>query len=345
MVSLLQCWYRYCIGGSMIFQRIKQGKGFRYLDKDGRVVRDPILMDYFKSLVIPPAWTGVIINNSPRAKILATGYDAKGRKQYIYNPSFRQKKESEKFDRILRFAAQLEHMRRVTGQHLRKRKPTREKVLATMVRLLDTAFFRPGNDYYSKSNKSYGLTTLRSRHLTIDGDEMIFSYKGKSGQEQEKRIVDERLTKIVKELDELPGYEIFKYYDENGVLQDVKSNHLNEYIREVMGDEFSAKDFRTWAGTVIAAIALRELGAVEEKDQKTLRKNIRDAVVSVSEKLGNTPAIARSSYIDPRVIEHYTHGKTLANVDRQAKRLLKTNEELSVEELGVLCLLRKNLDK
>lgn len=329
----------------MIFYRKKHGQGFRYLDKEGRTVTDPPLKAYFKSLVIPPAWEQVTINSSPRANIQATGFDAKGRKQYIYNKKFRQKQEDQKFDRILRFAAGLERMRRVTGQHLRKRKLNRDKVLAVMVRLLETAFFRPGNEFYTKTNESYGLTTMRSRHLTINGKEMVFSYIGKSGQEQENKIVDERLASIVLELDELPGYEIFKFIDEKGQIQDVKSNDLNQYIRETMGAEFSAKDFRTWAGTVIAAIALNEIGAVEEKDQKTLNKNIRDAVISVSEKLGNTPAIARSSYIDPRVIEHYTQGHTLKYVEKQVKKLLKTNEQLSVEELGVLCLLKKRLDK
>jgi len=329
----------------MIYQRLKKGKGFAYTDNTGQNVTDAKLKDFFKSLVIPPAWEKVTINSSTRAKIQATGYDIKGRKQYIYNPKFRKQQDELKFDRIIRFAKQLEHMRRVTGQHLRKRKLGRDKVLATMVRLLEAAFFRPGNEYYRKANQSFGLTTLRSKHLEIQGNEMIFTFRGKSGQDQEKHIMDARLTRIVQELDELPGYEIFKYLDEEDQLHDIRSNDLNQYIREVMGEEFSAKDFRTWAGTVIAAMALDEIGAVEPEDQKRLKKNIRDAVVTVSEKLGNTPAIARSSYIDPRVITHYTQGRTLANMNRSVKRLLKNNEQLSVEELGVLCLLRKRLDK
>ncbi len=329
----------------MIYKRLRKGKGFYYTDKDGQNVTDAKLKDFFKSLVIPPAWEQVTINSSPRAKIHATGYDIKGRKQYVYNPKFRKQQDELKFDRIIRFAKQLEHMRRVTGQHLRKRKLCREKVLATMVRLLEAAFFRPGNEYYRKANQSFGLTTLRSKHLEIQGNEMIFTFRGKSGQDQEKHVMDARLTKIVQELDELPGYEIFKYLDDKDQLHDIRSNDLNQYIRETMGEEFSAKDFRTWAGTVIAAMALDEIGAVKEEDQKKLKKNIRDAVVTVSEKLGNTPSVARSSYIDPRVITHYTQGRTLANMNRSVKRLLKGNEQLSVEELGVLCLLRKRLDK
>lgn len=329
----------------MICYRKKSGRGFRYVDALNNTITDAGVVAWCKSLVIPPAWKSVEINTAPRAKIWATGYDAKGRKQYIYNAGFRKRQDDQKFNRIIRFANRLEHMRRVTGQHLRKRKLNRDKVMAVMVRLLETAFFRPGNDHYSKENESYGLTTLRSKHLEINGSEMIFSYRGKSGQEQEKHIVDARLTAIVKEIDELPGYEIFKFIDEKDNIHDVKSNDLNAYIRTVMGEEFSAKDFRTWAGTVIAAMALDEIGAVEEKEQKKLKKNIRDAVIAVSEKLGNTPAIARSSYIDPRIIDNYMQGRTLSNFRREIKRLLKTNENLSLEELGVLCLLKKRLNK
>lgn len=327
-----------------MYFRKKHGKGFRYVDKSNINITDEKLKDWFKSLVIPPAWTDVEINSKKSAKILVTGRDDKDRKQYIYNPKFRQQQDQEKFDRILQFADQLEHMRRVTGQHLRKRTLGREKVLACMVRLLEAAYFRPGSDRYSKENHSYGLTTMRSKHMQIDGDELIFHYVGKSGKEQERHIVDKKLARIVKEIDELPGYEIFKFIDEDGQQQDVKSDHLNAYIREVMGEEFSAKDFRTWAGTVIAAIALDEIGATEEKDQKALDKNIRNAVVKVSERLGNTPSVARGSYIDPRVINEYIDGKTINYFQNEVNRLLKKNENLSREELGVLCMLKKKLN-
>lgn len=326
-----------------MYYRRKHGKGFRYVDASNRTVKDETLKDWFKSLVIPPAWTDVEIDSKKGAKILVTGRDEKERKQYIYNPKYREKRDQEKFDRILNFANQLEHMRRVTGQHLRKRTLGREKVMACMVRLLEAAYFRPGNDHYARENESYGLTTMRSKHLQIDGDELIFSYIGKSGKEQERHVVDKKLARIVQEIDELPGYEIFKFMDENGVKQDVKSDHLNAYIREVMGEEFSAKDFRTWAGTVIAAIALDEIGAQEAKDQKILDKNIRDAVVKVSERLGNTPSVARSSYIDPRIIDEYIDGKTINYFQNEVKRLLKKNENLSHEELGVLCMLKRRL--
>lgn len=327
-----------------MYYRKKHGKGFRYVNKSNSTIRDEKLKEWFKSLVIPPAWTEVEIDSKKSAKILVTGRDDKGRKQYIYNPKFRKLQDQQKFDRILNFADQLEHMRRVTGQHLRKRTLGREKVLACMVRLLEAAYFRPGSDRYSKQNQSYGLTTMRSKHMQIEGDELIFNYIGKSGKEQERHIVDKKLANIVKEIDELPGYEIFKFINEDGQRQDVKSEHLNEYIREVMGEEFSAKDFRTWAGTVIAAMALNEIGALEEKDQKALDKNIRNAVVKVSEHLGNTPSVARGSYIDPRVIEEYVDGKTINYFQNEVDRLLKKNENLSREELGVLCMLKKKLN-
>ncbi|WP_434036203.1 DNA topoisomerase IB [Formosa sp. 4Alg 33] len=326
-----------------MYYRKKHGKGFRYVDADNITIKDKELKSWFKSLVIPPAWTEVEINPNKNAKILVTGRDDKDRKQYIYNPKFREKQNQEKFNRILKFADKLERMRRVTGQHLRKRKLAKEKVLACMVRLLEAAYFRPGSDRYSKENHSYGLTTMRSKHLQIEGDELIFSYVGKSGKEQERHIVDKKLAKIVQEIDDLPGYEIFKFIDEDGVKQDVKSEHLNAYIREVMGEEFSAKDFRTWAGTVIAAIALDEIGYSEKQDQKELDKNIREAVIKVSERLGNTPSVARSSYIDPRVIDEYIDGKTINYFQKEISRLLKLNENLSREEIGVLCLLNKKL--
>ena len=326
-----------------MYYRRKHGKGFTYKDEEGKTITDKEIRQWIKSLVIPPAWTDVEIIEKRNADLLVTGRDDKGRKQYIYNPKYTERQNSKKFDRIIDFADQLEHMRRVTGQHLRKRKPTREKVLATMVRLMETAFFRPGSETYSKENASYGLTTMRHKHLTIDGDEIIFHYNGKSGQEQEKHIADKRLAKIIREIDDMPGYEIFKYLDENHNIVKVKSDDLNAYIREIMGEEFSAKDFRTWAGTMIAAIALDELGVVDKRDQNVLDKNIKEAVNRVSERLGNTPSVARGSYIDPRIIEDYTQGKTLKYFEKEINRLLKKAENLSKEEIGVLCMLRNRL--
>ena len=327
-----------------MYYRKKHGKGFTYKDEDKKTL-DKETRSWIQSLIIPPAWTDVEINENRKADLLVTGRDDKDRKQYIYHTKYREKQNSKKFDRIINFADQLEHMRRVTGQHLRKRKLNREKVMATMLRLLESAFFRPGSEAYSKENATYGLTTLRSKHLTINGDEIIFNYNGKSGQEQEKHIVDKKLAKIVQEIDDMKGYEVFKYLDDDDNIVDVKSEDLNAYIHEVMGEEFSAKDFRTWAGTMIAAIALDELGVVDKKDQKLLDKNIKEAVNRVSERLGNTPAVARGSYIDPRILEDYTKGRTLKYFENEITLLLKKAENLSKEEIGVLCMLRNRLKK
>ena len=328
-----------------MYYRKRHGRGFTYKNEDGQTIRDKKLRAWFTALVIPPAWTDVEISESQSEDLLATGRDDKDRKQYIYHPEYRARQDQKKFDRIIDFADKLDTMRRITGQHLRNKKLTREKVMATMLRLLEAAFFRPGNEYYAKENETYGLTTLRSKHLTIDGNEIIFQYNGKSGQEQEKHIVDERLAKIVQQIDDMPGYEIFKYLDEHNNIIDVKSNDLNDYIQDVMGDRFSAKDFRTWAGTMIAAVALDEIGAVDRKQQKLLDKNIKEAINTVSEKLGNTPTVARSSYIDPRVLDNYIEGRTLRYFEKEIIRLLKDIENLSKEEVGVLYMLKNRLNK
>ncbi len=328
----------------MKLTRQVSGKSFSYFNNNQEKIKDKDKIKYIKSMVIPPAWTDVEITTNKRAKILAIGRDQKGRKQYIYNPKFRAKKDADKFDRILHFAENLEHMRRVTGQHLRKKKMTREKVLATMVRLLDSAYFRPGSPKYTQQNQSYGLTTIRKKHLTIEGDEIIFSYKGKSGKFQEKHIINSKLSKVISDLEELPGYRLFKYYNKENELITVESQDLNNYIKEIMGTEFSAKDFRTWAGTMIAAGILDELGICEEKQQKELKKRIRNAIVGVSEKLGNTPSVARDSYIDPRIFEHYKNGHTVHYFQKEIKKLLKKNENLSETELGVLYMLKSKLN-
>lgn len=323
--------------------RRASGKSFTYLDKNKERIKDPEIINYIKSIVIPPAWKDVEITTNKRAKILAYGRDQKGRKQYIYNPKFRAMKDADKFDRILHFAENLEHMRRVTGQHLRKKKMSRQKVLAAMVRLLDSAYFRPGSPKYTQQNKSYGLTTIRKKHLTIEGEEMIFSYKGKSGKFQEKHVINSKLSQVIKQLEALLGYRLFKYYDENDALIFVESQDLNQYIKEIMGEEFSAKDFRTWAGTMIAAGILDELGICEKKQQKELKQRIRNAIVAVSEKLGNTPSVARDSYIDPRIFEHYKNGHTIHYFQKEIKKLLKKNENLSETEVGVLYMLKSKL--
>ena len=324
-----------------MYIRKRWGQGFTYQTKDGETLADGRLRERLSSLPIPPAWTEVEINEDPEADLLATGRDQAGRKQYLYSEKYRERRQQEKFRRIVGFGERLETMRRVTGQHLIREELDRKKVLACMVRLLDLAYFRPGNPHYTKQNETYGLTTMRSRHLSIEGDELHFHYRGKSGVEQDRQVVDERLAQVVAELDEVPGYRIFKYFDEEGERHWVQSDDLNEYIRDVMGEDYSAKDFRTWAGTLIAALCLDELGATSLDD--IAQKRIRSAVEEVANRLGNTTAVARSSYIAPQVLQYYQEGITTGYFTRQIERELENPEELSLEELGLLQLLKHKL--
>ncbi len=326
-------------------QRKAAGKGFYYLDAMGQPVKDRDILERIQALAIPPAWKDVAIAASARAKVQVTGYDAAGRKQYIYNAGYRARQERKKFDRLLAFANALPMMRQVTSEHLRATGLGREKVLACMVRLIDQAYFRVGNTQYAKENNTYGLTTMRSRHLTLDGTTMIFDYEGKSHQDQHREVTDARLAKIVGELDDLPGYEIFKYYDEAGQLVDVSSQDFNAYIKQIMGADFSAKDFRTWAGTLIAAVALAE--AKQKTSETQAKKEVTKAIKHVATKLGNTPAIARASYVDPRIIDHYLNGSTIKWYLQRISGLLHEadKEHFSYEEVAVLKLLQRRFRK
>ncbi len=320
-------------------QRARTGqRSFKYFH-DGRQISNGSELAYLKSLGIPPAWQEVKIAVSHNARILATGVDKAGRLQYIYHPKFRAKQEKEKFERILRFARALPKVRRITVEHLQQTGLPREKVLACIVQLMDKAYFRVGNEQYAQENQSYGLTTLRSKHTEVKGDSIIFDFIGKSGQAHLKKVTDKRLAKIVKQLDDLPGYEIFRYIDENGELRDIRSDDVNEYIKDVMGEEFSAKDFRTWGGTLLASI---ELSQTERSHSKTERKKtVTECVKKVAQKLGNTPAIARASYIDPRVIKAYVDTNELYKIREAVKKLSRSNY-LTSDEHCVLYLLEKS---
>lgn len=323
--------------------RTPHGRGFTYRTAQGRTFTHQKWRQWIKGLAIPPAWTEVEITLDEKARVLASGRDDAGRKQYIYSDSWREAQDRRKFDRITRFAETLETMRRVTGQHLILEGMSREKVLACMVRLIDAAYFRPGSERYSQENDSYGLTTMRSKHLTIEGDELIFDYQGKSGQQQHRVVEDERLAEVVAQLDDIPGHEIFKYYDDDGHKVRVDSQDLNDYIHDIMGEDFSAKDFRTWAGTSLAALALDELGPGE--DEKTSQKNIVEVIKRVAERLGNTPSIAKASYIDPRVVESYLDGRTLSHFRALVKQELKGDTLVGPDEQAVLTLLKSRLER
>jgi DNA topoisomerase I len=318
----------------------EKGFFYRYPGTE-ETVREERVLTRIENLKVPPAWEEARIARSPSAKVQAVGYDTTGRLQYLYHPKYRERKEREKFERILRFADRLPQMRKTTSAHLRRKHLDREKVLACMTRLVNAAYFRVGDERYAKKNKTYGIATLRRKHLTIEGDEMIFEYRGKWGQMQRKCVADVRLREIVEECVALPGHEIFKYYNEEGEIKDVKSRDLNAYIKEVMGNEFSPKDFRTWAGTLIAALKLAELGAAE--DEKLANKNVLQAVDAVAERLGNTRAIARSSYVSPRVIEHYLEGSVIACQAKQLEVIVAEQGDLTEEEEALMELLHKKL--
>lgn len=316
-------------------------KGFGYEYPEGGPVREERVLERIEGLKVPPAWEKARIARAPSARVQAVGYDAAGRLQYLYHPKYREKKEKEKFDRILRFADRLPAMRRITSEHLRREGLDREKVLACMTRLVNAAYFRVGDERYARKNKTYGIATLRRKHLTIEGDTMTFEYRGKWGQCQRKTVTDGVLREIVEECAALPGYEIFKYLDD-GEVRDVKSRDLNAYIKEVMGPEFSPKDFRTWAGTLLAAVKLAELG-VEEEEQRA-KKNVLAAVDAVAERLGNTRTIARESYVSPRVIEHYLEGSTIAYYGEKVEEIIAAEQgDLTEDEKAVLELLQRKL--
>lgn len=282
-------------------ERVKKGKQFNYL-LEGKSI-DKAMVARVASLAIPPAWTNVRIAKGPRAKVQATGYDANGKKQYIYSKSHTAKQEAAKFDRITSFAQQLPALRRQVQKDLKRWRFDKRKVTAAAVSLMDQEYFRVGNHSYARSNQHYGLTTLRSKHLTVKSGKVIFDFVGKSGQEHHKEVTDEQITRVIKKLDDMPGYEIFRYYDKSGTLHNLTSADVNEYIKKYMGQDYSAKDFRTWGGTLLAAV---ELAREARADTKTARKKaMADCVKRVAKKLGNTPMVAKSSYIDPRIFEAY----------------------------------------
>src|ERR687893_393139 len=246
-------------------------------------VREERVLARIENLKVPPAWEDARIARSPSAKVQAVGYDSAGRLQYLYSAKYRERKEREKFERVLRFADALPRMRETTSDHLRREGLGPERVLAAMTWLMNAAYFRVGDERYARKNKTYGIATLRRKHLLIEGDAMIFEYSGKWGKIHRKVVTEGRLREVVEECVGLPGYEVFKYVDESGRVRDVKARDLNSYVKQVMGEEFTPKDFRTWAGTLIAAVKLAELGPVTES--KHAEENVLGAIDAVAERL------------------------------------------------------------
>jgi DNA topoisomerase-1 len=288
-------------------RRTPSGKGFAYHDAGRRLIRDATVLSRIRALAIPPAWTDVWICPRATGHIQATGRDGKGRKQYRYHDGWSRHAAETKFERLPAFAHALPKLRKQVEVDLNRRGVSRDKVLATAVRLLEITLIRVGNAQYAKQNRSYGLTTLNKRHLDLNGTALTFAFKGKSGVEHEVRLRDRRLATVVRSLRDLPGQQLFKYRDAEGALCAITSDDVNAYIRAAMGDGFSAKDFRTWAGTVSAARALRE--AEPPTSPTDAKRRITVCVKAVAGLLGNTPTVCRSSYVHPAVFELYAAGR------------------------------------
>ena len=325
----------YVNDGEPGIRRQKRGRGFVYLDGNGGTVRDPYTAARIRSLAIPPAWTDVWICASGNGHLQATGRDAKGRKQYRYHVDFVAIRDSAKYDRLVEFARSLPALRAAVAKQMALSGLTREKVLATIVHLLDSTLIRIGNDAYARENDSYGITTLRDSHVKIAGGELRFQFKGKSGKTWRLTMRDRRIARIVRSCQELPGQHLFQYLDENGDALRVSSTDVNAYLRTLTGREVTAKDFRTWAGTVLTATLLHEIGAPDSAT--AAQRQIRAALQDVAARLGNTVAICRKCYVHPGVLEAYGAG---------ALRLRKTASRdpgLRPEEAATLRFLQRRL--
>lgn len=321
--------------------RVRRGRGFSYRDAAGRTIADPAERERIEALAIPPAYTEVWISPDPDSHLQATGRDERGRKQYIYHPQWREVREQEKFDRMIRFGQVLPEIRRAVKRDLRRPGLPRERVLAAVTRLLETTLIRIGNDEYARENDSYGLTTIRKKHVDVEDDNTVaFDFTGKGGQDWHVALKDARIAEVVRQCADTPGYELFKYFDEDGVRRDVGSGDVNDYLRETSGADVTAKDFRTWAGTVMAALALRESG--REAAKTRAQRNVVAAMKRVAEQLGNTPAVCRRSYVHPLVIDTYLTGDLGSALDdlMRAPEALELRE-LQPEEAAVWLLLQQ----
>jgi DNA topoisomerase I len=315
----------------------------RYIAPNGRTISAPTELQRIKSLVIPPAWTDVWICADPLGHLQATGRDARRRKQHRYHPRWREVRDEVKYGRLVAFAQALPRIRARTDADLRKSGLPREKVLAAAVQLLEKTLIRVGNEEYARDNGSVGLTTMRARHATIHGTTMRFEFRGKSGVEHAIDLRDARLARIVKACRDLPGYELFQYVDEHGRRQVIDSADVNAYVREISGQDFTAKDFRTWAGTVLAAKALADVATFASHAEA--KRNVVHAIESVAKRLGNTKAVCRKCYIHPAIIEAYMEGATISTLKARAARVSKSRATLAAEEAAVVGILERRLRK
>lgn len=326
-------------------RRRRRGKGFEYLDEDGRRVAEPSVLERIRELAIPPAWEDVWVCPYPLGHIQATGTDAAGRKQYRYHDLWRERRDREKFESMTGFARALPRLRRRVAKDLARKGMPRDRVLACAVRLLDRGFFRIGSEDYAEENDTYGIATMRKRHVTVSGDEVSFDYEAKGNQRRLQSVGDPEVVAIVRELMRRRGggEELLAYKDGRRWV-DVKSADINEYVKEAAGAEFSAKDFRTWSGTVLASVALAVSAPAQGGKSSRKRAKTR-AVKEVAHFLGNTPAVARSSYIDPRVFDRFDGGLTIAGVLPELGEDVEAWPDLQGEiEEGVLDLIERDTD-
>lgn len=316
-------------------------KGFSYLRTNGKPLRSKAALKRIESLVIPPAWTDVEIATSGKAKVQATGYDDAGRKQYIYNPGYVERRKRRKFRKLVPYAHALPQLREVTNQHLRREGVGRERVLATVVRLISRGFFRIGSERYAVQNETFGIATLRKKHLVIEGNDLVFKYNGKKGIHQHRVVAETPLVEIIRQILELPGTRLFRYRADDGSMVDVTAADVNAYLKEILGKTYTSKDIRTWGGTVRAATILADIGPPRNKTEA--KRNTALACKLVSTELGNTPAVCRSAYIHPAVLEKYGQGKTIEPLMRRERRPVEaeTPADFYPEEAALMRFLEK----
>ena len=317
--------------------RKNRGKNFVYVQSDGKALRDRDELNRIKHLAIPPAWTDVWICPLANGHLQATGRDARGRKQYRYHSRWREVRDSTKYDRMIAFAKALPKIRKRVQRDLKRQGLPRDKILATLVRLLEKTLIRIGNDEYARDNQSYGLTTMRNRHAKVSGDRATFEFDGKSHRRHVISVDDPTLAKIVKRCRDLPGYELFQYVDPDGQHQKLHSDDVNQYLREITGEDFSAKDFRTWSGTVLAFLALKQFPKFASSTRAT--RNVTQAIEAVARVLGNTPTVCKKCYIHPAILDSYLNGSWFRNGQRIPKPK-RTNSKLRAEEIDVISLLQ-----
>jgi DNA topoisomerase-1 len=323
-------------------RRHRHGRGFTYIGPDGEVVRSREALKRFRALVIPPAWTDVWICPHEDGHLQVTARDGRGRKQYRYHPQFRQHRDGTKFERMFELSDVLWKIRERVESDIAKEGHARDKIMATVVWLLETTLIRIGSDEYRKANKSFGLTTLRRRHVAVVGSEMRFEFKGKSGIQHAVSVADKRIARIIQRCQDLPGEELFKYLDDEGKRQEVDAEDVNAYLQDITGRDITAKDFRTWAGTMLAADALRAMGAAKSKREAD--RNIVAAVDLTAKRLGNTRSVCRKYYIHPALIEAYLEGSVLPPMpERRWSKRKSKGPTLRQHEMDVLAFLKARL--